>query len=560
MLNPNRLPMSLVALVLLGSGATSRLGAQDSQVEIAAAGECPRVSRAAGVSKVFSLDVLEFEKLVDQRLGDACVPSNESIVSRLACAASMRCAGREEVGLALQDLVSQVIEALRSGGYRFRPDSSPGNAVKTEIRGDSVVLLLPLDGRRERSAPALPTEIYGTPETTFRTQFYTQLTDELAGAGLPQDAEPSQVEKAFPITDDILLPAVPLVAPPDIDELGSDLRSSGRAATASPPSAVACAQVPFPPHPNDPQFLNQHGLRISCFPEAWEAQSGSSLVTVALVDSGLATQHPDIESSSVLPGANFCEKCPPSQRTRVVDDTGHGTAMAGIVGATTWNSKMIAGANWQVQLLPLKFLQEDNLGTPEDAAQAICQAAKRGASLILASWGGSGCDSPTLKNAIVYAKEDGVLFVTAAGNDTLDLDQQGHEYYPAIYSRDPKIDNMIVVGATRKDDKEADYTNRGMGTVHLGAPGVRTPVLAPGAKIRPASGTSVAAAYVAGAAALVAAEWIKQHGGRPPYLKVKDCLLKSVAGSGLPWSTGGRLDAYKAVKFVANDCQPPPPP
>ena len=241
--------------------------------------------------------------------------------------------------------------------------------------------------------------------------------------------------------------------------------------------------------------------------------------------------------------------------------------MAGIVGAITSGSLRIAGNNWDVRLKPLKFLQEDNLGAPNDAAAAICHAVDHGTSLILAAWGGRGCESIELKNAILYAKNQGVLFVTAAGNDGQDVGKAGKEFYPAFYSKDH--DNVVVVGATKEEDSKSEYTNFGPDFVQLAAPGVRTPVLGPERTrpVWPATGTSVSTAYVAGAAALVAAELGNVSlPGQPLYKLIRDRLFKGadqICQLKSCFQEGRRLNAYNAVRNLDGlnplSCIPAPP-
>lgn len=306
---------------------------------------------------------------------------------------------------------------------------------------------------------------------------------------------------------------------------------------------------------NDPLSREQHGLRLSKFVQAWETQKGSTEVTVAIIDSGVDSSQTDFQHERVVGERSFCSECRPFPRPWR-DTTGHGTALAGVLGADTSNRFRVAGTNWHLRMMPLKFLQDDNRGRAIDAADAVCYAAMNRVSLILAAWGTKECQSTPLKNAIGYAREKNVLFVTAAGNENLDLKQSGNSFYPASYS--PELENMVVVGATGFDGKKMGYSSFGDEVVHLGAPGVRTPVLGP-ERTRPvwaASGTSVATAYVAGAAALVYAEWLETKGSQPSFQDVKNCLLEGSENQDDPNWSHGRLDAAEAVRLVEDGCPP----
>jgi len=162
------------------------------------------------------------------------------------------------------------------------------------------------------------------------------------------------------------------------------------------------------------------------------------------------------------------------------------------------NGKGIVGVNWMVKILPCKFLDANGSGTTLDAAKAIYYAADMGVAVMSNSWGG-GPSSRTLQDAITHAKDKGILFVAAAGNESNDNDDSPS--YPASYS----IENVISVAATDQNDALASFSNYGL-TVHLAAPGVSILSTTPNNTYQRLSGTSMATPYVAGAAALVKAQ------------------------------------------------------
>lgn len=267
--------------------------------------------------------------------------------------------------------------------------------------------------------------------------------------------------------------------------------------------------------PEEGQFI---GL-----PGAWEIATGDSDVTVAVIDTGIDLSHPDLWEniwtnrheipdngidddgngySDDVHGYNFI-----SDTGDVMDDNGHGTHLAGIIGARGNNGIGIAGINWQVQILPLKFADDEGKGNSLLAIQAIDYAIRNGAKIINASWvitsnGPIPADSLFAK-AIRKAGESGILFVTAAGNrfdpaGGVDIDQD--PVYPASF-HEP---NILTVTALDEAGDLASFSNYGASTVDLAAPGTHVFSTLPGNRYGYRRGTSVATAYVSGSAALIA--------------------------------------------------------
>jgi len=229
--------------------------------------------------------------------------------------------------------------------------------------------------------------------------------------------------------------------------------------------------------------------------------------------------------------------------TDPMDDNGHGTHCAGIIGAEGDNSEGIAGINWHVQIMPLKFLGRGGFGTTADAIKAINYAIdrkKHGVNIrvINASWG-STANSKALEDAIRAAGDAGILFVAAAGNDGSDNDRRPH--YPSNYD----LPNVISVAALDRNDQLASFSNWGVKTVHVAAPGKDILSTWLGDAYRDASGTSMAAPQISGVAALILA--------KEPNLsveKLKERILKSVDkldSLNGKIASGGRIDAAKAV-------------
>jgi thermitase len=320
--------------------------------------------------------------------------------------------------------------------------------------------------------------------------------------------------------------------------------------------------------PNDPLLAEQWGLINTGQREgkagadvsagdAWEKTHGSRKVVVAVLDSGVDYTHPDL-AGNMWHRPDDVEMYRDSQlgviddyngfsavdRSRdPMDENGHGTHCAGIVGAEGDNNLGIAGVNWQVEIMPLKFMGRGGFGTTKDAIEAINYVIDRkkagvNVRVISASWG-SRQKSKALEDVIRKAGEADILFVAAAGNDHMDADQTPH--YPSNY----KLPNVIAVAALDRKDQLASFSNYGAKSVHLAAPGREILSTWLGGAYEEHSGTSMATPFVAGVAGLVLSV--------EPNLSVKelrerlfDSVDKTDALKGKV-VTGGRLNAARAV-------------
>jgi subtilisin family serine protease len=243
--------------------------------------------------------------------------------------------------------------------------------------------------------------------------------------------------------------------------------------------------------PNDPRFAaeQQYLLRLR-LPSAWDVTRGSMGVRIAILDTGVDLDHPDL-TSRIVPGRDFVNGDAVAQ-----DDEGHGTMVAGIAAAATGNGIGIAGAAWNASITPVKVLDATGAGNDFTIAEAIRWAADNAAQVINLSLGGPWA-SITLEEAVAYARGKGALVVAAAGNDGW-----ARYSYPAVYAD-------LAVGATDSGGDGAWFSNSGY-WVDLSAPGIDvvSTTLAPGAAEAYArgAGTSFSSPLVAGIAALLRAE------------------------------------------------------
>jgi subtilisin family serine protease len=193
------------------------------------------------------------------------------------------------------------------------------------------------------------------------------------------------------------------------------------------------------------------------------------------------------------------------------DVSGHGTHVAGTIGAIGNNNRGVTGINWRSSIMALKFLDDRNAGETSQAIAAINYATMMRRTLgenvrvLNASWGQSGGESPGLRAAIEAAGRTGMLFVAAAGNGNIlgeGIDIDRNPFYPASYA----LDNILAVAGTGPHDEFAPFSNYGTTSVDLAAPGMGVLSTFPGGRYGTSNGTSMAAPHVSGAAALVWAE------------------------------------------------------
>lgn len=227
-----------------------------------------------------------------------------------------------------------------------------------------------------------------------------------------------------------------------------------------------------------------------------------------------------------------------------MDDYGHGTHVAGIIGAAGNNGRGVSGISWNARIMPLKFISSEGYGVVSDGIEAIDYAVRNGARVINASFG-SYNSSLSERLAIDAARQAGVLFVAASGNNGSDNDTA--PFYPASYD----LDNIISVAASDANDSLAPISNYGRSSVHIAAPGGMVLSTIPGGYAYD-TGTSMAAPMVSGAASL-----LLSHDPSLTYLQAKGRILGSADQISLPIVTSGRLNAYRALAGGGEILVPP---
>ncbi len=294
--------------------------------------------------------------------------------------------------------------------------------------------------------------------------------------------------------------------------------------------------------------------------KAWDLNTGSKKVVVAVIDTGVDFKIPDLQNNSWtnlaevngivqvdddkngyiddIHGFNFV-----SNTADATDDNGHGSHCSGTIGAHGNDGVGVAGINWDVSIMALKFISSDGTGTLENAVKAIDYARKNGAQVMSNSWGGSS-DSAILKQAVSDANDAGILFVAAAGNNGSDNDKTA--FYPSSY----EYDNVISVAAINNRARLSSFSNFGLTKVDIAAPGENILSTTPQG-LQTMSGTSMATPHVAGVAALLLA-----NEPTLTYQEVKDRILTNAR----PLfrlknriASGGMIDAFAVLSNTKPD-------
>jgi subtilisin family serine protease len=338
---------------------------------------------------------------------------------------------------------------------------------------------------------------------------------------------------------------------------------------AEPNYVIRTSSLPIP---NDTYFSQLYGLynygQTGGTPgadikaaAAWTITTGSPSVVVALIDTGVDYSHPDLAANMWVnsgeiagngvddDGNGYADDIygffTSDQSADPMDTVGHGTHVAGTIGAVGNNSQGVIGVSPQVRIMALKSMLAGGYGVVSDAVRAIdylIAMKQRGVNVrvINASWYADTAEFPTaLYEAVKAARDNNIVFVVAAGNNAQDIDATAA--YPASFD----LENVITVAALDHNDNLASFSNYGATRVHVAAPGVNIYSTMPGGSYTYKNGTSMAAPHVTGLVALMAAQYPQYT-----YQQIRSKILSTV--DTLPnlqgrVLTAGRINAWKAL-------------
>lgn len=318
--------------------------------------------------------------------------------------------------------------------------------------------------------------------------------------------------------------------------------------------------------PGDPRYGELYAMNKIAAPAAWDVTKGSSGVTVAVIDSGVDMDHPDLNANIWLnPGEGA------GKQANGVDDDGngkvddwrgwdftdgdndphdgaaaHGTHVAGTIGARGDNGVGITGVNWTVKLMALRVGKDDASINMAAAVDAVDYAGRMGANVVNMSFGGGVSAGQPIPQAQLDAikRHPQMLFVIAAGNETNDNDGEGKARYPCNFASEP---NAICVAATDKNDALAEYSNFGPKNVQLAAPGSSILSTQPLAQIHDDFDTEVPGRWkgfdepLGGLIAVAPGKWARttdtKHSGTHSYTDTPGAFTDAFENSGIELTT-----------------------
>ncbi|MGZ3769697.1 MAG: S8 family peptidase [Bdellovibrio sp.] len=291
-------------------------------------------------------------------------------------------------------------------------------------------------------------------------------------------------------------------------------------------------------------------------PNVWAQGIRGQNIKVAVVDAYVDVKHPQLASHIAINTKEIPDNNIDDDGNGIVDDyyggvfvsgpnnsstpSPHGTHVAGIIAADP-SQGPVEGLAPEALIIPSQFISNDGSGSLGDAVLALQYAASRGAKIINASWGGAPCVA-SLRNEFEELQNKGILIVVAAGNDGRDIDV--YPEYPASFN----IATQITVAASSVTDFMTSWSNSGFQGVHVAAPGERILSTTPNNTTAYMDGTSMAAPFVSGTAALL---WSARPNASAQ--QIKDAILNSVdvdSGHEFKVKTRGRINVDKALQYL----------
>lgn len=328
---------------------------------------------------------------------------------------------------------------------------------------------------------------------------------------------------------------------------------------------------------NDPQASRQwhlknaseHGISVSRAYTEYGKSQGEAVI-VAVVDTGVDYNHPDLKNvmwknpgeiagngvdddgngyADDVHGLNFLSRDRQGKPSPdPMDSHSHGTHVSGIIGAEQDNGVGVTGVASNVRIMAIRAVPDDGDETDADVSESFLYAARNGAKVINCSFGKSHKEGDLVYETIRHIGERyGVLVVAAAGNESSDNDR--NKTYPASYDNE----NLLVIASTASGGARSFFSNYGLISVDLGAPGSGIYSTMPNGRYSSMSGTSMASPVAAG----VAAEVFSRYPNLSP-VQVKDALMRTTTPVNTLQGktvTGGRIDLYQSLTALKNSLE-----
>ena len=342
----------------------------------------------------------------------------------------------------------------------------------------------------------------------------------------------------------------------NLESVAATLRSSPSVEFVEPNYLIKADEV----IPDDAQFAEQWALRNAAdnggqrgsdigTARAWDATTGSEKTVIAVIDSGIDFKHPDLKSNQ---WTNLVERRNNkdddgngltddthgwdwvTQSNGIEDESGHGTAVAGIIAAEGNNKTGISGVMWHAGLMSLRVLDGTGTGDVALAVEAIDYAVAHGAHVINCSWG-TEHKSGALAEAVERAGKRGVMIIASAGNNGSNIDAAPH--YPASYN----YPHVVSVSSTDKFDQLTSWSNWGALRATIAAPGVEILSTKTGGGYEKVNGSSASAALVTGVVGLIKTLRPRLKAGSVRAMLIKGARVNPSLDGKV--STGGILNA-----------------
>lgn len=306
--------------------------------------------------------------------------------------------------------------------------------------------------------------------------------------------------------------------------------------------------------PNDPSYGSLWGMLKIQAPAAWDTRTSASSVTVAVIDTGIAYSHPDLAANmwtnqGEIPWNNIDDDgngyvddvhgaSPVTGSGDPTDNYGHGTHVAGTIGAVGNNGIGVVGVAWSTKLMAIKVIDDFGYSDTDVLTDGIYYATAKGANVVNASIGNYDYDLQVAEAIAAFGAAGGI-WINAAGNANTDNDASPN--YPSGYA----LPCQVVVGASDSNDARATFSNTGRWSVDVFAPGVGVYSTVPANSYATYNGTSMASPHVAGLAALSRAQFPWENNREiADRLRFSTDRLAQFDASSM---SGGRINAARAL-------------